>query len=287
MPLDLAHPEAEIQKAVGSTTETIRAMIRSGELDILLGWGLNIISAILILIASRVIGTFVARRIAASHRIDPTLASFLATFARYAIAAIAIVTILGQFGVQTASLLAVMGAAGLAIGLALQGTLSNVAAGVMLLILRPFRVGDTINVDRITGTVKALGLFGTEINTADNVYIFTPNSRLWNNDIINYSRNPQRRQDLAFRVGYNEDLPRAIAIIHATLQQDERIIQNDSSKKPQVLVDRTGDLAIEIIVRFWSRREDFGDLRHDVTKNVITALSAQGITIPSLPAAAV
>jgi small conductance mechanosensitive channel len=274
---------AEVNKIVTETITTIKSMKDSGDLELMIHWGLNMISAILILIAGRILGNFLARRIQSIKRLDETLASFLATFVRYAVMAVALVTILGQFGVQTASLLAVMGAAGLAIGLALQGTLSNVAAGVMLLILRPFKVGDFIVADNISGTVKTLGLFGTELATADNVYIFAPNSMLWNNDIWNYTRNPLRRQDIPVAISYDDDINLAFATIEKAIASEKRILTEDPEKKPQVMVDKMADFSIGIIVRFWSTKEDYWNLRFDVTKAIKESLDTAGITIPYPP----
>ncbi|MBU0859432.1 MAG: mechanosensitive ion channel [Alphaproteobacteria bacterium] len=271
---------AEINKVVDNALTTFREMQENGELDILLQWGMNLISAILILIAGWMLGHFLAKRIQSLRRLDETLASFLATFVRYAVMIVAIITILGQFGVQTASLLAVMGAAGLAIGLALQGTLSNVAAGAMLLILRPFKVGDYIVVDNVGGTVKSLGLFGTELATPDNVYIFTPNSMIWNNDIWNYTRNALRRQDVLAGISYNDDINKAFGIIMKILHDDERIITNDETKKPEVMVDKMADFSIDLIARFWSKKEDYWNLRWDITKRIKEDFDAAGITIP-------
>lgn len=142
-------------------------------------WGMRLITAIAILIGGWVIGNWLSRTIGRIKKLDPTLKTFLGGLTKYAVMAIAVVAVLGQLGVQTASLLAVLGAAGLAIGLALQGTLSNVAAGVMLLILRPFNVGDFIECGNVKGTVRELGLFGTEVSTLDNIFLFVPNSQIW------------------------------------------------------------------------------------------------------------
>ena len=151
-------------------------------------WGLRVIGALIILIVGWIVGSWVRNRIQNVKKLDKTIASFLGNLAKYIILAVSLVAVLGQFGVQTASLLAVMGAAGLAIGLALQGTLSNVAAGTMLLILRPFGVGDYVEFGSTGGTVTALGLFGTELITVDNKYVFAPNSTVWGNEITNYTR---------------------------------------------------------------------------------------------------
>lgn len=150
--------------------------------------GLRLVSAVLILVAGWTAGKWASRAIMKIQKLDGTLRSFLAGCARYTILAVAAVTVLGQFGVQTASLIAVLGAMGLAVGLALQGTLSNVAAGVMLLFLRPFNVGDEILAGGQRASVVDLGLFATELRTAEGVFIFAPNSTLWNTQIQNFTR---------------------------------------------------------------------------------------------------
>ena len=147
-------------------------------MELFIAWSMRVVSAALILIGGYMIGNWLSKRIKGIEQLDQTLAGFLGGFAKYAVFTVALVTVLGQFGVQTASLLAVLGAAGLAIGLALQGTLSNVAAGVMMLLIRPFNVGDFIDFGGTSGTVKSLGLFGTELAAADNVYIYAPNSEI-------------------------------------------------------------------------------------------------------------
>jgi len=173
-------------------------------------WGMRLISAIAILIVGWIAGNWCKRRISSLKKLDKTLSSFLGNFAKYAIMAVALVAVLGQFGIQTASLLAVLGAAGLAIGLALQGTLSNVAAGVMMLIIRPFNIGDYIESGSIGGTVTSLGLFGVELTTPDNKYIYAPNGQIWSSEIVNYSRNKRRRQDIIVGISYDDDINKAI-----------------------------------------------------------------------------
>jgi small conductance mechanosensitive channel len=241
-------------------------------------WGVKLIVALLILIAAWVIGRWLDSSVQGIRRMDKTLTSFLGGFAKYSLLVIAIVMILGQFGVQTASLLAVLGAAGLAIGLALQGTLSNVAAGVMLLILRPFNVGDFIKAGNISGVVKTLGLFGTELATMDNLYIFAPNSSIWNTDIINYSRNRHRRMDIAVGITYDSDIDLAFKTIHETLSQDERVVR-EPEKEPQVMVDAMGDSSVNLIVRLWALTNDFWQVKWDVTKRVKESLDRAGINI--------
>ncbi len=239
----------------------------------------NLIIASLILIAGWMLGNYVYKIIQNVKKLDDTLKSFLGAMAKYAILALAAVMVLQQFGVQTASLLAVLGAAGLAIGLALQGTLSNVSAGVMLLILRPFDVGDFISCGGTTGTVKSLGLFVTELSTPENVYIFVPNSSLWNTDIQNFSRNDTRRQDIVFGISYNDDINKAFKTIEKAVSKDERIF-TDEDQAPKIMVTNLGESSVDITLRIWSDRGDFAALKVDTMKAVKEALDKDGISIP-------
>ncbi len=239
----------------------------------------DVVTAGLILIAGWILGNQAKNTIQKIKKLDGTLKSFLGGMAKYAILAVSLVMVLQQFGVQTASLLAVIGAAGLAIGLALQGTLSNVAAGVMLLILRPFNVGDTISCGSIKGTVKSLGLFVTELSTPDNIYIFVPNSNLWNTQIENFSRNNTRRQDIVFGISYNDDINKAFKTIEKAVKKEERILQT-KGKEPQIMVTNLGESSVDITLRVWSATSDVWGLKTDTMKIVKEALDKDGISIP-------
>lgn len=242
-------------------------------------WGMKTVSALLILIAGWMIGNWVRKRINNIKKLDGTLSSFLGTFAKYAILAVSLVAVLGQFGIQTASLLAVLGAAGLAIGLALQGTLSNVAAGAMLLILRPFKIGDYIEFGGTGGTVTALGLFGTELNTVDNRYIFAPNSAVWGNEIINFSRNKQRRQDLSIGISYGSDINKAFKTIQNVLKSEKRLITTNG-KEPIIAVEAMADSSVNIKVRVWTKTDDYFPTQWDLLKAIKEELDKDGIDIP-------
>ena len=243
------------------------------------GWGMNLIGALLILIAAWMIGSWIKKRITNIKKLDNTLASFLGGFVKYTILIVALVALLGQFGVQTASLLAVLGAAGLAIGLALQGTLSNVAAGTMLLILRPFSVGHYIEFGSIGGTVKSLGLFGTELNTVDNKYVFAPNSSIWGSEIINYTRNKQRRQDIPVGISYDDDINKAFKVLEAVLKKEKRLIMT-GDKEPMIKVISMGDFSVNLMVRIWTTTPDYFGVQWDLNKAIKEALDENGITIP-------
>lgn len=242
-------------------------------------WGMRIITAIAILIAGWVIGNWVSARVKSLKKLDETLKSFLGGLAKYAILAIAFVAVLGQLGVQTASLLAVLGAAGLAIGLALQGTLSNVTAGVMLLILRPFNVGDYIETGNVKGVVKSLSLFATELNTPDNVHIFAPNSQVWNAEIYNFNRNKQRRIDVINGISYADNIDEALKIIKKVVEKDKRLVDT-KGKEPIYFVNALADSSVNVTARVWCDTPDYWQVRWDLTKLTKIALDDAGITIP-------
>ncbi len=250
-----------------------------GVLLIITTWGMRLLTAVAILVGGWVVGNWVSKRITNMKKLDDTLKSFLGGLFKYAIMAIAFVALLGQLGVQTASLLAVLGAAGLAIGLALQGTLSNVAAGVMLLILRPFSVGDYIETGSIKGTVKSLSLFVTELATVDNVHIFAPNSQVWDTEIFNFSRNTQRRIDLVNGISYGDDIDKAIKAIEKIVSNDDRLVTT-KGKEPLYFVSSLGDSSVNVTARFWVNTSEYWPARWDLTKSTKEALDKAGITIP-------
>ncbi len=248
-------------------------------IELAVSWGMKVIAAIAILIAGRIIGKWIANRIANINKLDTTLQTFLGKLAKYFILAIAGITVIGLFGIPMASLLAVLGAAGLAIGLALQGTLSNVAAGVMMLILRPFSVGDYIEYGGTGGTVSSLGLFGTELTTVDNKYVFAPNSTVWGSEVVNFTRNKQRRQDITVGISYDSDINKAFKTIDSVLKKEKRLIQT-KGKEPIIAVEAMADSSVNIKVRIWTKTEDFFVVQWDFLKNIKEALDKDGISIP-------
>jgi len=185
--------------------------------------------------------------------------------------------VLAQFGVQTTSIIAVLGAAGLAIGLAMQGTLQNIAAGVMLLFLRPFRINDYIDAEGIAGTVDEVGLFTTHMHTYDGVYQEVPNSQLWNRTIKNYSRLPTRRLDVIVGIAYSDDMDTAQNVLLNLLREDKRV---HTDPEPQVLVSELGDSAVNLNLRCWTNADDYWGLLFDTTKAAKQRLDAAGISIP-------
>jgi small conductance mechanosensitive channel len=228
-------------------------------------------------VIARAAGRGLSRLLGASGRIDQTFRSVLAASARYAIMIVVIIAVLGQLGVETASLLAALAGAGLAIGLALQGTLSNIAAGLMLLWLRPFRVGEYIDANGIAGTVKEVGLFVTLLDTYDGVYRFVPNSELWNKQVLNYTRNPSRMMDVRIGIAYESDIGRAKEILLDLAESDARTLDTPA---PEVFVDNLGDSAVVLAFRAWIRTADFWPTQRHLVEAAKREFDAAGIAIP-------
>ena len=267
-------------------TESIMSYIdMSGDaaeqvLALVTAYGLDFVAAILTLIfgiwlsrrASRLTADWLSR----VDRLDRTLVPIMAALVRYAGLTLTIVITLGNFGVETTSIIAVLGAAGLAVGLALQGTLSNVAAGLMLLFLRPFRIGDWVEAAGVSGSVREIGLFTTTIDTFDNVYISIPNSSIWSSNIINHARYGTRRMDLDIGIGYDSSLDTAETAL-MSLAADPRVL---SDPAPRFLVVSYGDSAINVRLRAYASYDDFFDLYWDLNRRLKGVLDEHGIEIP-------
>jgi small conductance mechanosensitive channel len=245
------------------------------------GYGTNVIGALVVLVLGWVAAGWARRAVRAaldrSGRVDETLKSPIASTVRYLVLILVVIAVLSQFGVQIASILAILGAAGLAVGLALQGTLSNVAAGMMLLFLRPFKVGDFIDADGIAGTVTEIGLFTSELTTYDGVYLGVPNSQLWNRPLKNYSRLPTRRLDVVVGISYDDDIDRALAVLGDELERDARVLADPA---PQVMVTALADSSVNLNLRCWTNAADYWGLLFDLTKGAKQRLEAEGFTIP-------
>lgn len=269
-----------METALPLSEETLQQTV-SALIGILTTYGLSIVGATAILIvgwiASGWISHMVGRALSRLPRVDDMLRGFVASLVRYFILAITVIAVLGQFGVQTTSLIAVLGAAGLAIGLALQGTLSSLAGGAMLLLFRPFKVGDFIEASGHSGTVKALTLFTTELATPDNVRIVVPNTDLWGKAIRNFSANPTRRMDVMVGMSYNDDIDKAIAVCQEVAAADSRILADPA---PLVYVNDLGDSSVNLGVRVWCAAADYWAVRSDTTKAVKQAFDRAGLSIP-------
>lgn len=241
----------------------------------------SVVLAAVIFIAGSFIAGWVKRRIIklsdGSKYFDKTMGRFLASLARYAILALTVIFVLQNFGFQTASLVALLGAAGLAIGLALQGVLTGIASGVMLVLFRPIRVGDFIEVNGHSGTVKDVTIFTTELATIDNVQIIVPNTDVWSNAITNYSVYNTRRAEWIFGVSYGANLAQAEQIIKDVIFNDPRSL-NDP--EPFIQVNNLGDFSVDFLVRVWVPASDYFAYQADMKRLVKEAFDKNGIEIP-------
>ncbi|WP_374763185.1 mechanosensitive ion channel family protein [Yunchengibacter salinarum] len=247
----------------------------------LVGFGLSVLGALLIL----VIGFWLAGRASnwtlklcrKARKMDETLALFFAALMRYAVITFTLVAVLEEFGVETTSFIAVLGALGLAIGLSLQGTLSHVAAGVMLLLFRPFKVGEYIEAGGHAGTITAISLFTTEMDTPDNVRITVPNGMVWGSAIKNYNFHDTRRCDLVFGIGYGDDIGKAMDVIRDCIKADGRALTDPET---QIIVTNLGDNSVDITARIWCNSPDYWPMKFSLTRTVKEAFDRDGIEIP-------
>ena len=258
------------------TRELIEIVIAIG-----VEYGVDIAGAIVLLVVGWTVAGWIRRVIRRNLDsvpvLDETLKPLIANLVRYAVLIFVLIAVLNQFGVQTTSIIAVLAATGLAIGLALQGMLSNIASGVMLLFLRPFNVGEYVEAGGIAGTVTEIGLFNTEIKTSAGPGLVVPNSKIWDGPITNFSRNPTRRFDIAVGIGYDDDIDGAMALLKGLLTGDDRVLDDP---EPLVVVQELGDSAVIINLRAWTRSGDYGATVWDLNKEIITELQATGYSIP-------
>ena len=244
-------------------------------------YSFSVLGAIILVVVGYVIAGLVERGIRRAlngiRGFDATLSQFFSTTARYAVLALVLVMVLGQFGVQTASIIAAIGAIGLAIGLALQGTLQNIAAGIMLLVLRPFRVGEYVQVGEVAGTVEDIGLFASRLRTADGVYLLAPNSTLWNQPVLNFSRNAARRTDIKIGIGYEDDIALALQTLLDLARQEPRVKDNPA---PEAFVGALGASTVDVTLRYWTTTADNFATNVELTRAAKLAFDDKGISIP-------
>jgi len=241
----------------------------------------SVLGAVAILLLGWIVSAWLQRRVQnlgqKNKHLDEMLFDFLASIVRYVVLGFTLLFVLNTFGIQTTSIVAVIGAAGLAIGLALQGTLSNVAAGVMLIMFRPIKIGDFVDIGGEMGTVKQINLNFTELADLSNVQVIVPNSQVWGNVITNYSVNKTRRAEWTFGVGYGANLKTAEKIIRDTITADARA---HADPEPFIQVTNLGDSSVDFLVRVWCDASDYFAFRADMTRQVKEALDAGGVDIP-------
>lgn len=243
-------------------------------------YGLQIIGAIVILIAGRFIAKMArkgVRRLLTKADVDVGLVQFTGNLVYTAVLAFAILAALAKFGVQTASFVAVMGAAGFAVGFALQGSLSNFAAGVMLLALRPFKVGDVIEAAGVKGSVASIQLFSTIINTPDNVKIIVPNGKIFGDTIKNISAYDTRRVDFSIGIGYSSSIQKAQDVVEGLVKADDRIL---SDPEPFFAVSELADSSVNLVIRVWVEKANYWPVYFDLTRRIKESFDENGIEIP-------
>ncbi|MGD8112835.1 small-conductance mechanosensitive channel MscS [Vibrio sp. NTOU-M3] len=248
--------------------------------DLLIQYGVNIISAIVILFIGNIIVKMVANSVSKmleKKKMDKAVVEFIHGLVRYLLFVIVLIAALGRVGVQTASVVAVIGAAGLAVGLALQGSLSNFAAGVLIVAFRPFKSGDYVEIGGVAGSVDAIQIFQTILKTPDNKMVVVPNASVIGGPITNYSRHETRRVDLVIGVSYGADLKQTKEVIREALEKDTRILQEPGI---QIGVLALADSSVNFVVRPWCKTADYWDVYFDSTQAIKEALDAAGIEIP-------
>jgi small conductance mechanosensitive channel len=248
--------------------------------NLLVVYGINFLGAIVVALIGWWAASFAER---ATRRalmrlayMDPTAGAFLSSFVYYAVLVVALAIILQMIGVQATSLVAILGAASLAIGLALQGTLSNVAAGVMLLIFRPFRLGDSIEVAGKSGTVKNLNLFMTELATVENVQVFIPNGQVWGGALSNFSTYETRHISMSFPVALDKDVETILAKLRAQLEHDGRVLK---IPPPSVRTSNLMKKAVEISIEAWTKPDDVVAVRADLVRSLLTTVQVSGASV--------
>ncbi len=254
---------------------------KSTVIELLTTWGWRVVGAVAIAIIGWVIASWVGGRVRAlalrSARVDRKLVSVLSKLARLSVLAIVLIAVLDNLGIDTASFLAFLGAAGLAVGLALKDTASDVAGGVVLLILRPFSVGDAVMIGSTGGTIDEIGIFQTSLTTFEGVPVVVPNSRVRTSEIQNFTRAEKRRFDLTIGVSYSADLDRVREVLRGAVTSDERVLDDPA---PTIDVSNLGESSVDFLVRVWVPAAVFMDAKLALGRAIKQRLDAEGIEIP-------
>jgi len=243
-------------------------------------YGLKIVAAIAIFIFGRWIAKILRntlRKMMTRNKVDQTLVSFTGSILYAVLIVFVVIAALNQLGIQTTSLIAILGAAGLAVGLALPGSLSNFAAGVLMIIFRPFKSGDYIEGGGVSGTVEDVQIFTTQLITPDNKLIIVPNGKIMSDNIINYSAKDTRRLELVIGVGYGDDLDLARRVLQGVIDKEERILKNPA---PMIAVKELADSSVNFVVRPWVNSGDYWGVYFDLVENIKKSFDREGVSIP-------
>ena len=243
-------------------------------------FGVRIITALLILLIGLQVAKWVrslTRKLMTKSQIDSTISIFVSNLAYIGFIAFVVIAALHRLGVATASFVAVIGAAGLAIGLALQGSLSNLSAGVLIILFRPFKIGDFVSAGGVLGSVQEISFFTTILNTLDNIRVIVPNSKIYGDTITNYSTNDTRRVEIVAGISYDDDIDKARTVLQEIVNQDQRVL---AEPEPTYQVTELADSSVNFTVRVWVNKEDFWNVYCDLTEQVKKRFDAAGISIP-------
>lgn len=251
-----------------------------GIVELAMLYGVQVILALTIFIVGKWVAKKIAnivQRVLAKNNVDPAIQHFVGSLVSWVLIIFVVIASLGQLGIQTASFVAIVGAAGLAVGLALQGSLANFAAGVLILIFRPFKVGDFIEVAGVSGVVQKIQIFTTKLHSPDNKKIIVPNGGVISGNITNYSANDTRRVDLVFGVGYGDDINAAKAVLQSVVAAEPKVLEDPA---PTIAVVELADSSVNLVCRPWVNTADYWDVYFNITEAAKKALDAQGISIP-------
>ncbi|MBP5639031.1 MAG: mechanosensitive ion channel family protein [Victivallales bacterium] len=292
----MPEPVAEVttsEPKVESVVNNVISSVRSGETRTLIEslWndhqaeiirlGKSVLIALVVILlawlVTRVCKKFIQMSTKKLTMMDDSLRNIFISIAKTLIWVLAALIILDLFGVNTASILTVLGAAGLAVGLAMKDSLSNIAAGLMLLFMRPYKVGDYVDCGTVSGTITDIGLFSTTLKTVDGVFISAPNTSIFGNPIKNYSRNPYRRADITVGIAYGDSLPKALEVLNGLMAKNELIV---SDPAPQVLVAELADSSVNLTLRYWSKTEDYWNAYWEIKQQLKEAIESNGLNIP-------
>jgi small conductance mechanosensitive channel len=259
-------------------------MMSQEQIDTVIGYvtfyGMRVVIALLIFFIGKWIAGLIrkgVRRGMEKSKVDPVLIGFLSNIVFYLLMVAVIISAISQLGVQTTSFIAVLGAAGLAVGLALQGSLSNFASGVLIILFRPFKVGDFVEAGGVMGVVDEIGILTTNMHSVDNKGIIVPNSQIMSAHIVNYSANETRRCDMVFGISYSDDIDKAKAILTDIIEKDARCLKDPA---PQIVVSELGDSSVNFAVRPWVKGSDYWGVFFDTHEAVKKRFDAEGVSIP-------
>ncbi len=246
----------------------------------LVPWGINIGLALLVFLVGRLVVTMLVgalRKLLGRTKLDPILVNFFATIVKTVLLLFVIIAALDQLGVNTTSIIALLGAAGLAVGLAMKDSLQNFASGVMLIVLRPFKAGDWVEVAGTAGSVERINIFSTELKTGDNKQVIIPNGAIYKGNIVNYSAKPTRRIDMVFGISYDDDIRKARDIISEIIGSEERVL---ALPEPVIAVGELADSSVNLFVRPWVNTPDYWAVKFHLTERIKIAFDENDITIP-------